>query len=88
MPRPSGSTATLPEACAMGSASEGGAPETSSWHASMVMPAMLVAPSAIATAMDSSATPQSTCGDFPHALAEVEEPPKGSQLVTTNLPSD
>jgi hypothetical protein len=43
----------------------GSASRTGAWWASTVMSAMLVAPSAIATAMDTSATPRSTSGNFP-----------------------
>ena len=43
----------------------GSAPSTGAWWASTVMSDMLVAPSAIATAMDTSATPRSTSGNFP-----------------------
>ncbi len=43
----------------------GRGPRTGSWWASRVMSLMLVAPSAIATAMVTSATPLSTSGNFP-----------------------
>jgi len=43
----------------------GSAPSTRAWWASTLMSDMLVAPSAIATAMDTSATPRSTSGNFP-----------------------
>ena len=43
----------------------GSGPKTGSWWASTAMSLMLVAPSAIATAMDTSATPRSTSGNFP-----------------------
>ena len=43
----------------------GSAPRTGAWWASRVMSFMLVAPSAIATAMDTSAIPRSTSGNFP-----------------------
>jgi hypothetical protein len=43
----------------------GSAPRTGAWRASRVMSFMLVAPSMIATAMETSAAPRSTSGNFP-----------------------
>jgi hypothetical protein len=45
--------------------SDGGAPKTSSWWSSSAMSRMLVAPSTIATATGTSATPLSISGNFP-----------------------
>ena len=45
--------------------SDGGAPKTGSWCASTAISLMLLAPSAIATAIETSATPRSTSGNFP-----------------------
>ena len=47
----------------------GSGPSTGVWWASTVMSFMLVAPSAIATAMDTSATPRSTSGNFPFRVS-------------------
>jgi len=43
----------------------GSGPSTGAWWASTVMSLMLVAPSTIATAMETSAMPRSTSGNFP-----------------------
>ncbi len=43
----------------------GSGPRTGAWWASRVMSFILVAPSAIATAMETSAMPRSTSGNFP-----------------------
>ena len=45
--------------------SGGAAPRTGSWCASTAMPLMLAAPSVIATAIETSATPRPVSGDFP-----------------------
>ena len=45
--------------------SAGAAPRTGSWCASTAISLMLVAPSAIATAIETSATPRSISGNFP-----------------------
>ena len=45
--------------------SDGAAPKTGSWCASTVISLMLVAPSAIATAIETSAIPRSISGNFP-----------------------
>jgi hypothetical protein len=44
--------------------SDGAAPKTGSWCASTVISLMLVAPSAIATAIETSAIPRSISGNF------------------------
>jgi hypothetical protein len=45
--------------------SDGAAPRTGSWCASTAMSLMLAAPSVIATAIETSATPRSISGNFP-----------------------
>jgi hypothetical protein len=45
--------------------SDGAAPKTGSWCASRAMSFMLAAPSAIATAIETSAIPRSISGNFP-----------------------
>ena len=59
--------------------------------ASRVMSVMLVAPSAIATAMDTSATPRSTSGNFPlRASADPSaavSPARSASLRSSTAPA-
>ena len=48
------------------------APSTGAWCASTVMSLMLVAPSAIATAIETSAIPRSTSGNLPSAQRRAQ----------------
>ena len=69
----------------------GAAPKTCSWCASTVMSVMLVAPSAIATAMLTSATPRSTSGNFPaRASADPSaavSPARSASLRSSTAPA-
>ena len=69
----------------------GGGPKTCSWWASTAMSLMLVAPSTIATAIDTSATPLSTSGNFPaRASADPSaavSPTRSASLRSSTAPA-